>query len=317
MNITSVEKIADAVLYEGYILYPYRPSAVKNRQRFNFGVLYPREYCDLEFGSDAWEMRTECLVQGDGSTTIELKVRFLQLVGQPIRASAGFQAAVSGHTWQEGQERDVSTPPFTLESIRERPHRHEFVFPGAEDPQTLQGELKLEALQLAESLFKLTLNIRNIASLEAANTVTRDQVLLRSLVSVHSILRATGGEFVSSLDPPEHLKPAAAGCQNTGAWPVLAGDEGQRNLMLSAPIILYDYPQIAPESPGDLFDSAEIDEILALRILTMTDAEKLEVRNGDDRARRILERTEMLPPEHFQKLHGALRGLRPSPEGRQ
>jgi hypothetical protein len=90
---------------------------------------------------------------------------------------------------------------------------------------------------------------------------------------------------------------------------VLAGEEGQRDLVLSSPIILYDYPQIAPESPGDLFDGTEIDEILALRILTMTDAEKQEVRNGDDRARRILERTEILPPEHFQKLHGALRNL--------
>ncbi len=105
-------------------------------------------------------------------------------------------------------------------------------------------------------------------------------------------------------------------CRNIGAWPVLAGEEGQRDMVLSAPIILYDYPQIAPESAGDLFDGTEIDEILALRILTMTDAEKLEVRNGDDRARRILERTEMLPPEHFQKLHGALRGLRPDSEGR-
>jgi hypothetical protein len=90
---------------------------------------------------------------------------------------------------------------------------------------------------------------------------------------------------------------------------VLAGEEGQRDLLLSSPIILYDYPQIAPESPGDLFDGTEIDEILALRILTLTDIEKQEVRSGDDRARRILERTEMLPPEHFQKLHGALRNL--------
>ena len=142
----------------------------------------------------------------------------------------------------------------------------------------------------------------------------RDEVLLRSLISVHSILHVAGGEFVSSIDPPEQFRAAVAECGNLGAWPVLAGDEGQRNLVLAAPIILYDYPQIAPESAGDLFDGTEIDEILALRILTMTDAEKLEVRNGDDRARRILERTEMLPPEHFQKLHGALRGLRMNPE---
>jgi hypothetical protein len=96
-----------------------------------------------------------------------------------------------------------------------------------------------------------------------------------------------GGEFVSLLDPAVRFKKAAAECQNAGAWPVLAGDEGQRDMMLASPIILYGYPRIAPESPGDLCDGLEIDEILALRILTMT-----------------------LPPEHFQKLHGALRGLR-------
>jgi hydrogenase maturation protease len=80
--------------------------------------------------------------------------------------------------------------------------------------------------------------------------------------------------------------------------------------MLSSPIILYDYPQIAPESPGDLFDGAEIDEILSLRIMTMTEEEKQEMRESDDRARRILERTETLPEEQLMKLHGALRGLR-------
>jgi hypothetical protein len=308
MNAGVVEKIADAVLYEGYILYPYRPSAVKNRQRFNFGVLYPRQYCDLQSGSESSEMRTECLVSGSAATTVEVKVRFLQLATR--------------REWQEGQERDVCIPECRLESIVARPYLREFVLPGAEDAegrlsQTLDGELELGAAQLAESLFKVTLSIRNLAKLENANDLSRDEILLRSMVSVHSILHVVDGEFVSLLEPPEPLKSAAGECRNTGTWPVLAGEEGQRDLVLSAPIILYDYPQIAPESAGDLCDGTEIDEILALRILTMTDAEKVEVRNGDDRARRILERTEMLPPEHFQKLHGALRGLRVTGEGPQ
>jgi hypothetical protein len=308
MNTRPVEKIADAVLYEGYLLYPYRVSAVKNQQRFNFGVLYPRQYCDIQPGSDSWEMRTECLVTGSASTVIEVKVRFLQLAARQER--------------QEGCERDVSAPACSFGAIEARPHRQQFVFAGAEDSegrvtQTLNGELELGALSLGESLYRVTLNIRNLADIEDAENLSRDQVLLRSPVSVHSILHVAGGEFVSLLDPPEEFKAAADGCQNAGAWPVLAGDEGQRNLALSAPIILYDYPQIAAESAGDLFDGCEIDEILALRILTMTDAEKLEVRNGDHRARRILERTELLPPEHFQKIHGALRGLRVSPEGPQ
>jgi hydrogenase maturation protease len=80
--------------------------------------------------------------------------------------------------------------------------------------------------------------------------------------------------------------------------------------MLSSPIILYDYPQVAPESPGDLFDGGEIDEILSLRIMTMTDEEKQEMRDSDERTRKILERTENLPEEQLMKLHGALRGLR-------
>ena len=84
-----------------------------------------------------------------------------------------------------------------------------------------------------------------------------------------------------------------------------------------SPIILYDYPQVAEESPGDFFDGTEIDEMLALRVMTLTDEEKREMRGADERARQILERTEMLPPEQFMKLHGALRGLRPVKEAKR
>jgi hypothetical protein len=80
--------------------------------------------------------------------------------------------------------------------------------------------------------------------------------------------------------------------------------------MLSSPIILYDYPKIAPESPGELFDGTEIDEILTLRVMTMTDAEKEEMRQSDERGRQILERTESLPEEQLRKMHGVVRELR-------
>jgi hypothetical protein len=302
MNLSAVEKIANAVLYEGYILYPYRPSSVKNQQRFNFGVLYPRAYCDLQSGAEAWEMRTECLVEGAPSATVEVKVRFLQMAER--------------EGWQEGKERDATLPPATPASLVERPHCREFLMMSGEDAEgrvceTIHGELELRAVRCEDAeAFKVTVQIRNLVDLKAAASLTRDAVLLRSMISVHSIMHVKGGEFVSLLDPPERFRSAAAACWNSGAWPVLAGEEGQRDLVLASPIILYDYPQIAPESPGDLCDATEIDEILALRILTMTDAEKLEVRNGDDRARRILERTEAMPREPFQKLNGALRGLR-------
>jgi hydrogenase maturation protease len=129
-------------------------------------------------------------------------------------------------------------------------------------------------------------------------------------VSAHTILEVRDGEFVSLVDPPEKYREFAKSCQNVGTWPVLVGEKDQRDTMLSSPIILYDYPEIAPESPGDLFDGAEIDEILSLRIMTMTEEEKREMRESDERARQILERTESLPEEQLMKLHGALRGLR-------
>jgi hypothetical protein len=300
MNLSAVEKIADAVLYEGYILYPYRPSSVKNQQRFNFGVLYPREYCELQTGAEAWESTTECLVHGGDNCSIEVRVRFLQLSTR--------------HSWQEGHERDV---PFSarLRELQAGSLRREFHFEGWEEDADgriacpLRGELELGATPIGEDLFRVTLRIRNLALPDDPAASSREEALLRSMISVHSILHVSEGAFISLLDPPPSLKEAAQACRNSGTWPVMAGAEGQTDLMLSSPIILYDYPQIAPESAGDLCDGTEIDEILALRILTMTDAEKLEVRDGDDRARRILERTELLPPEHFQKLHGVLRGI--------
>lgn len=290
MNAERVEKIANAVLYEGYLLYPYRSSAVKNQQRFNFGVLYPREHCERNPGSDAWEMQTECLFRGGAATKIEIKTRFLQMIDHEGR--------------QEGIERSVSTPVCGLRSLETQSLRQRISF--GDEP--IEAELELGASPVEGGLYKVRLTVRNRAS--SAGEPGRDEVLLHSLVSVHSILEVTGGQFISLLDPPEDFRDVAQDCQNLGCWPVLAGEEGRTDMMLASPIILYDYPEVAPESSGDLFDGCEIDEILALRILTLTDEEKQEVRGGDERARQILERTEMLPPEHFQKLHGAMRGLR-------
>jgi hydrogenase maturation protease len=133
---------------------------------------------------------------------------------------------------------------------------------------------------------------------------------MRSFVSTHTVLSVRGGEFVSLLDPPASLREAAAQCRNVGTWPVMVGREGERDAMLSSPIILYDYPRVAPESAGDFFDGTEIDEMLALRVMTLTDEEKREMQNADERTRRILERTDTLPAEQMMKLHGAMRGLR-------
>jgi hydrogenase maturation protease len=299
MNCAAVEKIANAVLYEGYILYPYRPSSLKNRQRFNFGVLYPPAYCEAQGGYENSSMQTECLVVGGPPAEIQVKVRFLQLIDRP--------------EWAEGYEREILLPASRLGSIAAGPLCQRLAFAAVHPSDALNSihiGLELTATRLEHEVFRIRLTVRNCAELDDAAPASRDQALLRSLISVHSVLQLSGASFASLIDPPEALRDEAAGCENLGTWPVLAGEQTRRDTMLAAPIILYDYPQIAPESPGDMYDGAEIDEILALRILTMTDEEKREVRSSDERARLILERTEMMPPEHFQKLHGAMRGLR-------
>lgn len=174
----------------------------------------------------------------------------------------------------------------------------------------LEGIIEVEASESVDGHVKITIRLLNVTPIMDPAQRTRDEALLQSLVSTHAILTVEDGEFVSLLDPPDVLRDVAAGCSNIGLWPVLVGDEGQRDTLLASPIILYDYPQIAPESPGDLFDGTEIDEILSLRILAMTDDEKREMRQIDERARALLDRTEALTGEQFMQMHGTMRSVR-------
>ena len=86
---------------------------------------------------------------------------------------------------------------------------------------------------------------------------------------------------------------------------------GSSDVVLASPIILEDHPQVAPESSGDLFDATEIDEILSLRILALTDDEKAEMRASDARARALLDRTEALTGDDLMRMHGTIRAVRP------
>jgi hydrogenase maturation protease len=296
MNTKLIEDIAAAVLYEGYLLYPYRATAIKNKQRWNFGVLYPQPYAEQQSGSDAWSLQTECLVRAPAEAIPSVRVRFLHVVAR----------TVEGQSCQGAMEREITLPGFQLSQLTSRPVGRRFVFPPEENQQSVEAAVEIEAVQLDSDLYKMRTSIFNTVAFSGA---TRDNALLHSLVSTHTILGIDRGEFVSLLDPPDELRDWVAGCENSGTWPVLVGEEGQRDAMLSSPIILYDYPQIAPESPGALFDGTEIDEILTLRILALTDEEKVAMGRVDERARQILERTESMPPEQFMKMHGVLRGI--------
>ncbi len=346
MNRELVKRIADAVLYEGYILYPYRPS-VKNRQRWTFGGLYPEAYCRTQTGADASSSQTECLIEGGPATVLEITVRFLHLTARVVgeftpplmqwsEAAEALSRPVDAlrvgerlfHTWQEAEERQITLRELDQGHLAERPQQMSFAFPGRRwceplpapdgtvagvllrEQQPVEGVMEVSAVRLEDELFRLTLRVVNRTSLEG-DPRDRDAALLRTLVSTHTILGVEHGAFVSLLDPPEPRREAAAACRNAGTWPILVGEEGQRDTMLSSPIILYDYPQLAPESPGDLFDATEIDEILTLRILTLTDEEKQSMAAVDERARALLHRTEALDGEHLRQLHGTIRALRP------
>jgi hypothetical protein len=345
MNQERIEKIAAAVLYEGYMLYPYRASAIKNQQRWNFGVLCPRSYSELQRNSEAWSMQTECLLEGPPSAQLKVKIRFLQVVNRSVgklirpidqleinaepafdlvdRLKAGDQTFAP---WQEAVEREVALPPLQTTPASHPPTLFEFpagrelealrgddgLIAGVliREWETLSGSVAIHLAQPTKGVLKVTVRIENLTPYEPSHQTSRADAVMYSLVSTHTTLMLEGAQFLSLIDPPETLKPIAEECRNLGTWPVLVGDEGDRDAMLSSPIILYDYPQIAPESPGSLFDGTEIDEILSLRILTLTDAEKSEMRQSDQFARAVLERTESIPPEHFMKMHGVMRNGR-------
>ncbi len=350
MNRALVDPIANAVLYEGYILYPYRPSA-KNRQRWTFGGLYPESYCRGRTG-DASAQQTECLVLGSSATTIEAVVRFLHLTARHVGAidppiarwpdgeepaSRPVEALRVGdrviHAWQEAEECEADLGEVSLGELASRPRLSSFSFPGGRRLEPLVGPggevvgvlireqheidatAEVSAVEVAEGVYRLTLRVYNRTPQDGVAGIGRDEALLRCLASTHAILGVSGGEFVSLMDPPESCREAAAACRNVGTWPVLVGAEGKADTILSSPIILYDDPQVAPESPGDYFDGTEMDEMLSLRILTLTDEEKGAMASVDERAGALLARTEALAREEMLGLHGTVRGFRTVPEG--
>ena len=313
MNRELVDKVVNAVLYEGYILYPYRASSKKNqRERFTFGRVYPRTYSEAQNGREPCSMQTQCLARNDShDASLEISVRFLQ----PLARETGDQL------WLEAIEREVKLVPVSFNAAVKQ--THEFNFPSARtiDGTTVRrnemicGRIELETHPVDQAVSTITVRIFNETPVAADRLKNQDEVIMRTFASTHTILHTAGGQFISLLDPDPQYQQAAKECENIGCWPVLVGDAtDDRDAMLASPIILYDYPKIAAESPGELFDGTEIDEILSLRVQTMTDAEKMEMRTIDEQARRILERTENLSADHFMKMHGTMRNVSSSNE---
>ena len=356
--------VADAVLYEGYVLYPYRASARKNQMRWQFGVLTPLSYALAE-GSEHSAMRTEAIVDPGPDAVLTVRIRCLQVQHRAIEALGPEGAfvpvdglAVDGVrwvAWDEAVDHEVDLEPVHLLPLGDRLAEVAVELPAGDEIELLHsaaGTLVGRAVRRRErvdgrvrvgsqwadglgALLKVTVEVENTtawpepAERDAAEPPDRDAAMSRSLVAVHTLLAVDDGVFVSLLDPPAYAATAVEGCLNEGTFPVLVGPgiggtaigttaigttANAGDLVLSSPIILYDHPAVAPESEGDFCDATEIDEILALRVLTLTDDEKAEARGTDRRSAAIIDRCDEMTPEAWERLHGTVRALRPAPD---
>jgi hypothetical protein len=300
--------IADAVLFEGYALYPYRPSSPKNHLRFQFGVLAPRAWSKAGSpGSrDAWWLQAQTLLEPQAeSGRILGRLRFLQL---RRHERAG---------WDEGHLREIDFELPFAGAAGARTQIEVGIADGdavAGDPRwPLTGAIHASAARMpadgAHCLWQITVRVENLTSGFTVETARHD-ALRGAFLGTHLLLAAREGDFVSLTDPPAWATAAAAQCRNVGTYPALAGPPDRRDLVVCAPVILGDHPAIAPESPQDLFDATEIDEILTLRVLTLTDGEKAEMRAAEPRLAALLDRVERLGPEGMARLHGVNRDWR-------
>ncbi|KAA2263391.1 hypothetical protein F0L68_10190 [Solihabitans fulvus] len=326
--------VADAVLYEGYLLYPYRASAAKNAVRWQWGVLMPPAFADGGTGEHAWS-RSELLVEPRDGASLHVRLRFLQLQARIVEGVDGDGhrpvplVTIDGRehiTWDEAVEREVDAV-LRFADLVGGDGRVPFEVAGGTDvepiPGTdsarlvrrrepLRGALRLRAAALSGPFggLKLTVRVENTSPWPAHRGATRADALRHALIAAHTLLSVPGGEFLSLVDPPEWASVATGECVNERTWPVLVGEENQRDTVLCSPIILYDHPRIAEQSAGNLFDGTEIDEILTLRTMTLTDEEKRAARATDERAADLIDRVENLPPEVLDRLHGTVRYLR-------
>jgi hypothetical protein len=322
-NWDRARAVADAVLYEGYLLYPYRASSDKNQSRWQWGVVGPPGAADAGIG-EGDSLSAQFLVAEAGAVT--LVVRFLQLQHRGAERDTGARSyqpvdeltTPSGSflSWDEAKETELPFDPFEFGGGPKQWTQPITVPSGSDVEELVGGRLVRSRQEVRASLTvdveddgdlrRVTVTVRNTGA-KAAN---KHDAIARSLIGTHVIAEAVGGEFISLLEPPERAAAAAAACRQHRCFPVLAGPPGETDLLLVSPIILYDHPEVAEQSQGALYDSTEIDEILTLRVMTMTDEEKAAARATDPLAAQLIDRCDAMSPEAMQRLHGVLRDPR-------
>ena len=320
--LDSARAVADAVLYEGYVLYPYRASASKNRVRWQWGVLMPEDAVAAD-PSERAGCRTDVVLDGR-DPSLRLTVRFLQVQQRYVEGRDGERVErldVGDATyvpWDEAREQEVA-----LDVPLDPDLSTTVDVPGGTATEELRNgagrlvrvceplRLRIEVTTVRPvSPYPVTLvsvRVANATGAPATPETDRPAWLRRALVACHVLLESPDASFVSQLEPAEWASGLVGECVNDGLFPVLAGPAGQAHVVLASPIILYDHPELAPQSQTSFFDSLEIDELLSLRTMTLSEEEKREVRGTDPRAAALLREVDDMPPELWERLHGTVR----------
>jgi hypothetical protein len=320
-----IRAVANAVLYEGYLLYPYTAAARKNQYRWQFGVVAPRD--SAESYGEKWSLTAHALIETPQTPRCEAVVRFLHAVERVVEryTDDGTFLSVPEMTvdgvdyvsWDEAEEVEVGCTASTAIQVAEaatsdaiRDAAGRLRGRVTRRRRGLAGRVEMSVRPAGDGLHVLSLRIENHSHSDAGS---RQDALRSAFLSTHALLVVEDGAFVSLIDPPAHVARAVAALPPHDLWPVLIADDPEdrmsRNVMLASPVILYDYPQIAPESQGDMYDGTEIDELLTLSIAAMSDDEKRLARATDPLARALVDRADHMPREHYERLHGAIRYL--------
>jgi hydrogenase maturation protease len=276
-----IGKICNALLYEGYALFPYRKNALKNQKRFNFGVLSPKNWSQHQI-NEYYFQQIEILVLAENDVKLSFSTRFLKLSNDA--------------EWQTAEERKIENE-FVLNDSKVIEYKQD----------NLSGRIIISTTKLRKNLFKVQFIFENQTDFSDIENLSREEILQYSFVSAHTIFGVENGKFISLLEPPKEFIEQTKSLLNIGVFPVLIGDKSKHHNILASPIILYDFPEIAENSFTDFFDGLEIDELMILNLLALTDEEKRQIAETDERTRQILEKIANLKTEDLMKLHAHLR----------
>ncbi len=281
-NLDQVLSVADAVLCEGYLLYPYRADSRKNQVRWQFGVLGPADAERAGIGEDScarppsfWCAATGARRSSPGPVPAAAAARTARTPADDGSFEPVDQLTVADQSWlswDEAVEHQITFGP-SISPIWRRRGRFRAWCSRAPTSRmsAVAGSFAASRQLHGEFTIAVEADARPGPAHDDGTQLCRTGAGQRRCDRgvadrPHLIAEVTDGDFVSLLEPDESAVAAVSRCSRHRCFPVLAGPPGTHDTMLVSPIILYDYPEIAEQSQGDLFDSCEIDEILTLRV---------------------------------------------------